>query len=292
VTPQEQQVANKIANLMRAARKRSGMTQVEVSKILQISQSALSKIESGILIPSAPQWFEFCGATKISPDSLTTGLIEYHSPATLQHGTQGIHFKLPKAYQQNRGSKMRAMLPIVNYFRNVGGEEKFDAYFKKIKMDSEMLYDLDAQVSLNFFLDLSRMLISEGLLKAKDFSKLTESVNRPQTHGYMHRQYDSEAGSLNVLSVLLANSAQYECNFKYQIEDQKKNQVTMSVTPREHLREMSYRNDPTLGDFLCKYKQHYFERFTSYGGTKGATLRELQCHHDGADSCVYQLKVG
>lgn len=291
MTPQEQQVAQKIASLMRASRKRAGMTQVEVSKVLQISQSALSKIESGILIPSAPQWFEFCGTTGISPDSLTTGLIEHQTPATLQHGTHGIHFKLPKMYHNNRASKMRAMLPIVTYFRNAVGEEKFEAYFKKIKMDSEMVYDLDAQVSLNFFLDLARALVTEGLLKAKDFSKLTESVNRPQTHGLVHRQFDGQTG-LNVLSVLLANADKYECNFEYHVEEQKKNQLVMSVTPAAHLREIPYRNDAILGNFLCKYKQHYFERFTSYGGSKAATLRELQCHFEGADSCVYQLKVG
>jgi transcriptional regulator with XRE-family HTH domain len=290
LTQQELQVAQKIATLMRAARKRQGLTQITVSQRLGISQSALSKVESALLIPSAPQWFEFCEMTGIAADSLTTGLIESHRPATLQQSDLDVGYKLNNKYRDNRGSKVRATLPFVAYFRSIYGDQGFDDWMKYIKVDSDMFVDLDTQVNLNFCLDIARELTQRGLLKAKDFPKLVKTVSQPQTHGSVHRFYDGN-NSLNLLTVLIQNSKQYECNFQYKIEDHKKDQIEISVTPEKHLKSFAYKDDPVLGDFLCKYKQHYFERFATYGGAAGAELREGQCHYKGADRCVYHLKM-
>ena len=49
----------KTARIMRAARKRNGLTQSEIAKRLQTSQANISKLENAMLIPSAPEWFEF-----------------------------------------------------------------------------------------------------------------------------------------------------------------------------------------------------------------------------------------
>lgn len=290
LTPQESQSAMKIAALMRTARKRKGLTQIEVSKHLDISQSALSKIESGLLVPSAPQWFDFCEMTGISPDSISSGGIERVSSASLLTDTDSP-FKIPKIYRENRGSKMRAMLPFIQYFRSLVGDEKVYQYFRSIKMDEDAFVDLDSQISLRFCLDFGRMLISQGLLKASDFGRLTQSVSQSQTHGSLHRFYDNEPDSFNLLQILLLHSRQYECNFRYEIEDKKSNLLTMSVRPEKHLKDLPYRTDPVLGDFLCQYKRHYFERFTQYGGSPGANLREVECHFKGAESCIYELKL-
>jgi transcriptional regulator with XRE-family HTH domain len=282
----------RIAALMRAARKKNDLTQVEVAKRLQISQSALSKIESGLLIPSAPQWFEFCQVTHISPDSLTTGYMERLSTAVIESGDLSVGFKIPKAYRPYRGSKMRAMLPFLQYFRAVAGEEKVEQYFRSIKMDPDSFIDLDGQINLRFCLDLSRTLIQSGFLKPDDFSRMTSSVSHSETHGRLHRMYDGQTDPLVLTQVLLQNSRQYECNFQYQIEERNPKHLVFSVKPEEHLSEFQYRQDPVLGDFLCRFKKHYFESFTHYGNSHGATLHERQCHYQGADSCVYELKTG
>ncbi len=142
----------RIAALMRAARKKRDLTQVEVSKRLQISQSALSKIESGLLIPSAPQWFEFCQFTDISADSLLTGYMERLGSAVVESGDLNVGFKIPKAYRPYRGSKMRAMLPFLKYFHSVAGEEKVDQYFRSIKLDQDAFLDLAGKSSIRFCL--------------------------------------------------------------------------------------------------------------------------------------------
>lgn len=59
-----------IAVLMRGARKQLKLTQVFVSKKLNVSQGSLSKMETAKAEPSALQWLEFCRLTGIPADAM------------------------------------------------------------------------------------------------------------------------------------------------------------------------------------------------------------------------------
>lgn len=76
----EKKYVKKIGRLMKVSRKGAHLTQVEVSKKLGIEQGTLSKMENGILMPSAVQWFDFCRIVKIDTDCLLTG-----KPAPARH---------------------------------------------------------------------------------------------------------------------------------------------------------------------------------------------------------------
>ena len=66
-----------LAKAMLEARKLRGFTQAAVASHIGISQGALSKMERGLLVPSAIQWIEFCRMTKIKIDDFmgTTGAV-------------------------------------------------------------------------------------------------------------------------------------------------------------------------------------------------------------------------
>jgi DNA-binding XRE family transcriptional regulator len=291
VTSQEQAVAKQIASLIRSARKSKGLTQISVAEHLGISQSALSKIESGILIPSAPQWFSFCQLTSISPECLTAGYIDRHTVAHLDSNLHNLPFKLPRRYSHHRGAKVRALLPIMDFTRAAWGQARFAEFLEAQKVDSDMFVDLDNQINLNFFLDLSRSLLLHGTLKPEEADRGSRCVMEPKCHGEIHSEYDRQEGMFNRLATLLQNSKYYECNFIYGIEEQKAGSLTMSMKPAEHLKEFSYKDDEVLGDFLCRYYKGYFQNFTRYAGGKGATLTEVDCHYHGAERCVYELKA-
>ena len=292
VTAQERAAAVKISRIIRAARKQLGLNQETIAKQLSISQSALSKLEHGTLIPSAPQWFEFCRTMGIAPESFIGGYIERNRAATLQHGDREGTFKLPKKYCANRGSKVRAVLPFLNYLKNVLGEKKQRELIKSFKVDPDFFVDLDNQISLQFSLDIGRYLIKEKLLKASDIGKLTKPIGTPELHGALHANYAGKQDPILLLTALLLNSRLYECNFKYSIEDQNKNLFEFSVEPEKHMSSISYKDDE-LGDFLCRYKRSYFERFAYYGqaeAKKNFELEEVECHFHGAPKCVFRLK--
>jgi transcriptional regulator with XRE-family HTH domain len=276
---------------MRAARKKNTFTQQAVASRLGISQGALSKMENGFLVPSAPQWFEFCEMTAISADSLTMGFIDRNTSATLEQRNVEVPFKVPRAYLDNRGSKVRAMLPFLSYFRSVMGEEKLGEYFRHLKLDPDYFVELDNQINLNFCLDISRELINQGFFKKDDCRRIAQSVTDPAAHGRLRRAYDSTHSAKHVISALLSNSKQYECNFHYDLEEHSGNQIVLSVKPEAHLTQFNYKNDSVLADFLCFYKKCYFESFSSYSGTGQATLNEVECHYRGADRCIYHLNL-
>jgi transcriptional regulator with XRE-family HTH domain len=57
-----------LAKAMFDGRKERGLTQAAVAGHIGISQGALSKMERGLLVPSAIQWVEFCRLTKVRVD--------------------------------------------------------------------------------------------------------------------------------------------------------------------------------------------------------------------------------
>lgn len=75
MTSKEKSAAKKTCAIIRTARKTAGLTQQELAKKMDISQSALSKLENASLLPSAYQWFRFCEVTRIAPESFITGKI-------------------------------------------------------------------------------------------------------------------------------------------------------------------------------------------------------------------------
>ena len=51
---------------MRELRNKAKITQVAMAKTLGLSQSTISKLEAGLLVPSVTQWVQFCGSVEVS----------------------------------------------------------------------------------------------------------------------------------------------------------------------------------------------------------------------------------
>lgn len=294
MTPAERIAAKSVSRIMRAARKQLGLTQEEVSRHLGISQSALSKLEHGALIVSAPQWFEFCRLTHIRPESLLTGQIDRLKPAIVSDDPREGTFKLPRRYSLHRGSKVRAMLPFLSFLGEALGEKRTREFFKVHKVDPDFFIDLDNQLSLEFTLDVVRYLVDQRLFRPRDIARVVKPVSHASMHGLLHERYATGTSRSDLLQQIVMNARLYECNFAYRVEDVKRGTVDVSITPERHMSDLSYRDDATLGDFLCQYKKHYFDRFLQYGepgAGKALSVEEPECHYRGAERCVYRFPV-
>lgn len=69
----EVMVMNTLGKRLRTARKKSGLTQVELEQLSGVSQQLISRIENGT-IESTTEIFNLSKALKISPDWLATGV--------------------------------------------------------------------------------------------------------------------------------------------------------------------------------------------------------------------------
>jgi DNA-binding XRE family transcriptional regulator len=82
VNPIERASAAKSAKIIKEVRQERGWTQSELATKLGISQSALSKLEAGKLVPSSLLWFNFCAMAEIQPESLIAGFPQKISEVT------------------------------------------------------------------------------------------------------------------------------------------------------------------------------------------------------------------
>jgi hypothetical protein len=187
---------------------------------------------------------------------------------------------------------VRAALPFLNHLCKVVGDEKAEEFLLAMKIDPDFFVNLDHQLSLNFILDLTRVIAEKAGAAAIKPEEMAASVSDPATHGLLKTRYKSLQGMGDLLTTLFGNALHYECNFRYAIEEQRGAELVVSVAPNEHLSAVRYKDDPALGDFLCQYKKHYFQTFSRMNGGPGATLHEKQCLFHGADRCVYQFRMG
>jgi transcriptional regulator with XRE-family HTH domain len=294
VTPEEQKTAEVCAHIMRVTRKSNRITQEDLARDLGISQSALSRMEHGSLIPSAHHWMAFCQITGIATDSIMTGIVDILKPVRLSSPDRVGSFKLPRVYRKDAGSTSRSMLPFVHFMVETMGKDKAKEWMKSRKLDLDYFYNLNHPINLNFCLDISQSLVESGELKPGHLDAITGLVAGEKTHGLLHHQYDACPDASTRLQTLIHHAAYYECNFDYKIEAFTPGYIDMSIKPKEHLAQWDYKDNNQLGDFLCQYKKSYFASFLGYKSPhqpSSKVIEEKSCHYHGADRCVYRIPL-
>jgi transcriptional regulator with XRE-family HTH domain len=288
MTPNEKQMSKALSRLVRATRVHRGFRQTDIAAALEISQSALSKVESGLLMLSAPQWITFCDFVGIQPSSLKDGFIDQGQTTELRGTKWEGGFKIPKRYRFERASKARTLHPFRTYFQTALGEAAWEKYLDSVGFDPAFFAVLDNQVNLEFNLDICRTLAQKGKLR-EAIPAMVRSLVGSQAHGVLHQQYATAHDSTDLIVRLVENLPRYEANFSYKVEDANPQSMDLSIAPEPHISAFKYRNDPVLGGFLCSYKKEYLKQFTeSYQG-KSWTVKEHDCHFKGDSKCVYRL---
>jgi DNA-binding XRE family transcriptional regulator len=283
--------AQRLARVFRAARKLNGRTQSTLAKDLGIAQGTISKIESGLLMPSLSEWFVFCQLTAIpAEESFMSGYIDHGLPIQTEGVYENSSFKVPVKYRHHSSSKVRSLQPFVKYFESCLGIEKWEKHLELTKMDPDFFVVLDNQVNIGFLLDLVSTLIQNGQLKPDTLSQVTQSVRQPKTHGRLEAMYSQARSPRDLIVSFIQHSDKYERNFTFDLEETNEKKLVVSVKPLEHMRQFNYKND-VLNDFICRYKKQYFRDFSSYKGGTPVEIEETECHFHGGSQCIYKMQI-
>ena len=286
-----QVVTQQTARILRGCRKILGLTQKNVALRLGVNSRALSRIEKGTQLLTAPQWFEFCEMVGISPNSLTTGYVEVSETKRKAAG-QSSGIKLPRRYAHHANSRIRITLPFLSYCKKVWGEEKLNQYLEFRKVDPDLFVDLSGNINIGFGIDLVRELIQKSNLTKKNISDISLSVTTSGMHGSLHKCYnEAPANGSALIYSLINNIAQYETNFQYRVEDWNSRYMDISVTPNEHMEAFNYRNDTILGDFFCHYKRGFLVNFSTYQHQRAENVIIKENHYKGAPRCLYRVQT-
>jgi transcriptional regulator with XRE-family HTH domain len=277
----------RIGQILQATRKHLGLNQTAVAPQLGLDQSALSRVESGKQMLTATQWFTFCSLSGISPDSLTFGFIELDRPESA--------IRLPSRYAFEKRSKVRSLLPMLDFARATLGERGFNSFLEDRKIDPEFFINLNAAINFNFTLDLAEALVKKTGMSSKDAENITRTAAEAISHGSLHHFYDCiSSNPVNLIAGFVDHAARYNTNFQYQVVDSGKHHIDVAVTPAPHMKEFNYRDNAVLGDFLCHYDRGFFQNLSSYGGQKGlkVTIAENMYKDKGIERCLYRMKTG
>jgi transcriptional regulator with XRE-family HTH domain len=274
----------RIGKLLQATRKHLGLNQTAVAPQLGLDQSALSRVESGKQMLTATQWFTFCSLAGISPDALTFGVIELDRPESA--------IRLPARYAFEKRSKVRSLLPMLEYARNSLGERGFNAFLEDHKLDTDFFVNLNAEINFNFTLDLAEALVKKTGMSPKDAELITRTAGEASAHGALHHYYDYIfSNQINLISGYVENASRYGSNFKYEVVEIGKSQIDVAVTPLAHMREFNYRENQALGDFFAHYDKGFFQNFSAYGGQKPLKVTVLENLYKGSTRCLYRMKA-
>lgn len=282
----DQMVIERIGRILQATRKHLGLNQTAVAPQLGLDQSALSRVESGKQMLTATQWFTFCGLAGISPDALTYGVIELDRPESA--------IRLPARYAFEKRTKVRALLPMLDFSRATLGERGFNSFLEDRKVDPEFFINLNAEINFNFMTDLAEALVRKTNMNSKDAEAVTRTAADPSSHGALRHFYDCiYTNQINLISGYVDQAARYNSNFQTQVLDAGKNHIDVSVTPLPHMKEFGYRDNHILGDFFCHYDKGFFQNLSAFGGQKPmkVVISENLYKDKGATRSLYRMKA-
>lgn len=270
--------------IMRSARKYKGITQQELAKALNCSQSALSKMENGVLTPSAPQWFDFCRITEIPVESLVWGYIDRENTAEVISDKTTNGHNLPYRYSQDRGLKVKYIIPFLTYLCKHHGRDDAISFLKSHKISQEFFVDLDNQVSLNFLYDIFKFFQSKGWDNKDVLGQVTAYFAHANTHGRTFDTIIKSNDSFDAVSNYVQNFKSYQNDFKLSISGKDQTRMELTVKPRPHLKKFKVFKDTEFCLFLENYLLNSLEVVSilnkSDQAFKGELLESFTSNHE------------
>jgi transcriptional regulator with XRE-family HTH domain len=248
---------NNTALVIRSVRKSLGMSQVEFKDILEISQSALSKIESGVLELSAKQWMSLCLKFNLDPKSLLTGSVRYMQlelPLNLNSQLRVGHFKLPPSWAGQVHSTIRATYPLIQLIRKKLGPQYLKSLLSKIELDEDYLTILNHPISIYFTQYLVSALSQKGVLSNESALEIHQMVN-----------IEDLAPQMQVFSVkqLIERMPIYfDRDSGYRLLENGNRNLYIQVRDSEHVLKAEL--EKNFKEFRANYNLGFFDRYYQY----------------------------
>jgi len=285
--------AARISLLFRAGRKDRGFSQLDVSQALGISQGTLSKLENGVLSPSATLWFDFCSLTGIPSDSLLTGKIDHGHSLSGKILEPSDFFRIKSKYKIDSGSSVRSVLPFLIQAKANLGQKKSNSLIEHLGVDPDYFCNVDHSISISFLFDFWKELEK---LRVLDRAKVLHFAVHSRAHEVHGPQFAGDLLSSSGTSgfvKLINRSRLYDRNFRYNALYAKgAGEVVLNVTPDAHMERHRASHFDGWGKFICDYKKSYFLEFLKKDPSVKVSMKEIECmFQGGGDRCAYEYRV-
>lgn len=227
-----------IGPLMKAARKFRKFNQSDVADAIGCSQSALSKMEHNLLVPSAPQWFLFARFTAIPPETLETGIIDRHSKVRFNNDQISLGFKIPKRYRSFRSEKVREIYPFLQYLEKKMSPPLHTEFMQSLGIDREFFIDFDNLINFQLVLDTIDYFIKLGKNTHQDIKEIVELGQNELYWDHFGREWKNLSDVNSVLKEFVKEQVFFQTDFQLKLEVVS-DKTTISYYPEYHLKQLA-----------------------------------------------------
>lgn len=253
--------------IMKAARKFKKFNQADVANAIGCSQSALSKMEHNLLIPSAPQWFLFSRFTSIPPESLENGIIDRKMRIKFNSDDVSLGFKIPKKYRTQRSDKAREIYPFLQYMEKSMGKEVVAEYLTQTGFDPEFFLDFDNLINFQLLADTIRFFILKGKNSPEVIHEIVALGQNKLYWDHLGMEWKKLTDAKQVLTEFIASQAFFQTDFQLQLVEVD-GTLELSYLPEFHVKQFK-ETDELLIDFLSEYRRSTIEQLLKMTGVSG-----------------------
>lgn len=243
--------------IMKAARKFKKFNQADVATAIGCSQSALSKMEHNLLVPSAPQWFLFSRFTSIPPESLEHGIIDRKIKIKFNSEEVSMGFKIPKKYRTLRSEKVRELYPFLNYLEKTLGKEAMSEYLSFTGLDPEFFLDFDNLINFSLMADTMNFILSKRSNRPEVVQEIVSLGQNKLYWDHFGVEWLKLGNARAVLTEFISEQLFFQADFKLHLEELG-SKLTLSYVPELHLKQFKDADDD-LVSFLNEYRRTTIE---------------------------------
>lgn len=254
--------------IMKAARKFKKFNQADVANAIGCSQSALSKMEHNLLIPSAPQWFLFSRFTSIPPESLENGVIDRRMKIKFNSDDVSLGFKIPKKYRTQRSEKAREVYPFIQYLEKTQGKDAVTEYLTFTGFDPEFFLDFDNLINFQLLADTMNYLIRQGKNRPEVIHEIVSIGQNKLYWDHFGVEWKKLGTARAVLTEYIAEQLFFQADFQLHLE-QVDDRLILSYVPEFHLKQFK-EADEELVTFLNEYRRTTIDHLLKELGMKAS----------------------
>lgn len=257
--------------IMRAVRKFYQIRQVDFAEIIQTSQSALSKLESGKLELSAAQWLALCEKFTLDPRCLVYGKIENlgNRKLKVQDVREVGGYRVPEEYSHLMGSSVRTAYPILKFMRMRLGDKITREFLKSTGFDPDYFLIMNNPLNLKFIEHMVLFLMTERVLTSSNVRSIIDLASFKDIHSSVVDELGNNPSIEVATKRLLARvKLMYEQNTSYEFEGGKE-----FVVARDQDFVTEFKLSSEFNNFRQSFNVAHFQGLSEFLGEEKNTFR-------------------
>ncbi|MEK6624598.1 MAG: helix-turn-helix transcriptional regulator [Bdellovibrionota bacterium] len=241
----------KAGRVIYAIRKFHNYGQVELAKEFNVSQSNVSKIESGLLAPDLRLWMDLTRAFKVrDPYCFYYGTAEIENiPQLSKVGKsfyKSVGFKIPKNYISEPLVTSRKIRPFIDVFETTYAKA-WNEFLSETNIPAGIFDILNFPIPSLMVKDLADF-IQKNASKL-DFTKDLNLMSQTN-HGLLFEDYASASTPFNLLKYFVHKQKDYGIDVEYSIAEEKEHESAINVHISPQLLNIFSKKDLATNKFF------------------------------------------